>query len=212
MAKKVKTTFFEKPEHFAVKEFDIPEAGNTDALVKDRSCAICGSDLRSFRDGSQVKPGQIMGHEFSGDAVKVGGEMTGISEGDGITAHPLTYCNSYPKCLEGLYTLCFNKFNQWLGYGLPGAFSEFMKIPNAKLNHFIFNLPGELSYNDASLVEQFATSLYAVQLGAPRMAMNKAIVFGACTIGNFVIQTLRNAAPFIIAARSLINGARAPKQ
>jgi len=198
MAKKMRAAFFEKPEHLVVKELDIPDVGPSDVLVQVCSCAICGSDLHSYRDGSWVKPGQIMGHEFSGDVVKVGKEVDGISEGDRITAHPLTYCNSCPMCLEGYYNLCFNKFNQGLGYGLPGAFAEFVRIPKAKLDHFIYKLPDEISYDEAALIEPLATSLHAVQLGAPRMARDKAIVFGAGTIGNFVIQALKNAAPLMI--------------
>jgi 2-desacetyl-2-hydroxyethyl bacteriochlorophyllide A dehydrogenase len=198
MAKKMKAAFFEKPENLTVREFDIPEVGPSDILVRVRACAICGSDLHSYKDGSWITPGQIMGHEFSGDVVKVGKEVKGISEGDRITAHPMTYCYSCPMCLEGYYYLCFNKFNQGIAYGLPGAFAEYVRVPNAKLDHTVYKLPDEISYDEGALIEPLSTSIHAVQLGTPRIAIDNVVVFGAGTIGNFVIQTLRNANPYTI--------------
>ena len=40
--------------------------------MRVNACGICGSDLHSYTTGAFIKPGQVMGHEFSGEVVEVG--------------------------------------------------------------------------------------------------------------------------------------------
>ena len=44
-------------------DVDDPEVGGADALIEVAACGVCGSDLESWRHGSNVTPGQVMGHE-----------------------------------------------------------------------------------------------------------------------------------------------------
>jgi len=194
----MKSAAYQGPRQVVVKEVDIPKIGSTDILVRVRACGICGSDLHSYKDGSYIELGQVMGHEFSGDVVEVGKEVRNIKEGDKITAHPLVYCYECPMCLAGFPYLCLNKFRQSIGYGLPGAFAQYVRIPKVKLNHTVYRLPDGVSYEEGALVEPLATAIHAVQLAQPRIGMDLAVVFGAGAIGLFVLQTLRNHTPFKI--------------
>jgi 2-desacetyl-2-hydroxyethyl bacteriochlorophyllide A dehydrogenase len=192
----MKSAVYVGPKQVVVKEVDPPSIGPTDILVRVRACGICGSDLHSYEDGSYIELGQVMGHEFSGDVVEVGKEVRNIETDDRITAHPLVYCYECPMCLDGLYTLCPNKFNQSVGYGLPGAFAEYVRIPKAKLDHNVFRLPEGVSYEQGALVEPLSTAIHAVQLAESKIGKDLAVVFGAGAIGLFVLQTLRNLSPF----------------
>ena len=49
---------------------------------------------------------------------------------------------------------------------MPGTFAEYVRVPKAKLDYIIFKPSGELSNNEATMIEPLATSLHAVQLGA----------------------------------------------
>lgn len=194
----MKSAVYDGPEQVAVREADIPKIDPTDILVRVRACGICGSDLHSYKDGSYIEVGQVMGHEFSGDVVEVGKDVRHIEEGDRITAHPLVYCYECPMCLAGLTYLCLNKFRQSIGYGLSGAFAQYVRVPKAKLNHTVYRLPDEVSYEEGALVEPLATAIHAVQLAQSRVGKDLALVFGAGAIGLFVMQVLKNVNPFKI--------------
>ena len=66
------------------------EAG--DVLIKVRACGICGSDLHTYKLGlfpdlgMPIDSGRILGHEFSGDVVEIGGQVEGLKVGDRVTA------------------------------------------------------------------------------------------------------------------------------
>ncbi len=194
----MKSAVYEGPKQIAMRDVDIPRSGPTDIIVRVRACGICGSDLHSYKDGSYIELGQVMGHEFSGDVVEVGKEVRHIKEGDRITAHPLVYCYECPMCLAGFPYLCPNKFRQSIGYGLPGAFAEYVRIPKVKLGHTVYRLPDGVSYEEGALVEPLSTAIHAVQLAQPRIGKDLAVIFGAGAIGLFVLQTLRNLNPFRI--------------
>ena len=61
-----------EPEKFVVKEYPMPEVGDDDILVKVEGCGICGTDAHEFkRDPFGLIP-VALGHEGTGEIVKVG--------------------------------------------------------------------------------------------------------------------------------------------
>ncbi len=59
-------------EHYEIKEFPMPEVGDDDILVKVEGCGICGTDAHEFkRDPFSLIP-VALGHEGTGEIVKMG--------------------------------------------------------------------------------------------------------------------------------------------
>ena len=59
-------------EHFEIKEYPIPELGDDDILVKMEGCGVCGTDAHEFkRDPFSLIP-IVLGHEGTGEIVKMG--------------------------------------------------------------------------------------------------------------------------------------------
>ena len=59
-------------EHYEIKEFPIPEIGDDDMLVKVEGCGVCGTDAHEFkRDPFGLIP-LVLGHEGTGEIVKMG--------------------------------------------------------------------------------------------------------------------------------------------
>src|SRR3990172_2815829 len=59
----------------------------TDALVRVRLAAICGSDLHVWHGRETgVDPGSVMGHEFVGEVLEVGGKVSRIHPGDRVAS------------------------------------------------------------------------------------------------------------------------------
>ena len=68
-------------EHFEIQEYPIPELGDDDILVKMEGCGVCGTDAHEFkRDPFGLIP-IVLGHEGTGEIVKVGKNVTKDSAG-----------------------------------------------------------------------------------------------------------------------------------
>src|SRR6185369_9884808 len=62
-----------------------PTPGPGDVIVKVGRCGICGSDLHISEDPIfGVPPGVVLGHEYSGEVVEVGREVSRVKTGDRV--------------------------------------------------------------------------------------------------------------------------------
>jgi len=167
-----------------------PEPTPDDIVLRIEACGICGSDLHSYTTGAFVKPGQVMGHEFSGEVVAVGSRVSGIAVGDRVTAMPFNACYNCPGCLRGDYHLCYNTSGNAIAYGLPGGFAEYLRVPRASLGRNVFTLPESLDFVAGATVEPLAVAVHAVNLAHPEIGA-QVVVLGAGLIGQSVVQGLK---------------------
>jgi 2-desacetyl-2-hydroxyethyl bacteriochlorophyllide A dehydrogenase len=173
-----------------VEDVAAPEAGAEDVVVKVRACGICGSDLHTYLHGAFVQPGQVMGHEFVGEIVEVGKDVSGLQVGDRVTASPVVPCLECARCREGRYNLCAVCWSTAIAYGRPGGFAELIRVPTAVAGENVFPLGREVSDEAGALVEPLAVAVHAVRLVEPVEGAT-ALVLGLGTIGLQVIQALR---------------------
>jgi len=156
------------PGRIRIDTADIPEAGPGDVIVKVGMTGICGTDLAFYREGLPVA-GVVLGHEFAGEIVAAGCEVAGIALGDRIVANPMI---------------------DFVGLGaIPGAFSEYLRIPQAEPGRNIFVLPDSVSTENGALVEPFAVALHALNRGRARPG-ERAVIYGAGPIGLCVLAAL----------------------
>ncbi len=79
-----------------------PTPGPLDVVVKVGRCGICGSDLHITEDPIfGVPQGVVLGHEYSGDVVEVGRDVTTVKVGDRVAAFPLISCGQCGPCKSG---------------------------------------------------------------------------------------------------------------
>ncbi len=80
-----------------------------DAIVKITLTAICGSDLHCY-DGyiPGFEKGDIIGHEFMGEVIEVGKEVTKLKKGDRVVVPFPIACGQCFYCQKGLWSLCDN--------------------------------------------------------------------------------------------------------
>jgi L-iditol 2-dehydrogenase len=173
-----------------VVDVPMPRPGPEDVLVRVGACGICGSDVHGF-DGSSGRriPPIIMGHEAAGTVEAVGAEVTGTREGDRVTFHSTVHCGRCDYCQRGEINLC--EAREVLGvstpeYRRPGAFAEFLVVPNRIVHH----LPAGVSLEKAAMVEPLGVALHAVGLSNVT-AHCTALVVGAGMIGLLLLQALR---------------------
>jgi len=186
----MRAAVFRGVEDLRVEDVPVPEAGPDEVVLAVKAVGVCGSDLHTYLHGSFVQPGQIMGHEFTGEVIAAGDRVEGVAVGDRLTASPLVPCDDCPRCAEGRYNLCAAAWTQGLAYGRPGAFAEQIKIPRPVAGENVFPLSEEISDEAGALAEPLAVAVHAVKLAEP-VAGTTALVLGLGTIGLQVVQALR---------------------
>jgi threonine 3-dehydrogenase len=91
-------------------DFELPEMGPRDVLVKVAACAICGTDVHiyewndwaanTFEKSYGAMP-RIMGHRFSGEVVETGKNLTKVKAGSPGAAESHIPCGSCFLCRTG---------------------------------------------------------------------------------------------------------------
>ena len=72
-------------EKFEIKEFPIPELGDDDILVKVEGCGVCGTDAHEFRRDPFGLIPTVLGHEGTGEIVKIGKNVKHDSAGKSLS-------------------------------------------------------------------------------------------------------------------------------
>lgn len=78
-----------------------------DVIVRVRLSTTCGSDLH-FIDGylPGMRAGDVIGHEFMGEVVETGPEVTSAKAGDRVVVPSFIGCGACWYCGNGLYSAC----------------------------------------------------------------------------------------------------------
>ena len=110
---------------------DIPRIGSRDVLVQVKAASICGTDMHIYDwdawAQSRMTVPRIFGHEFAGEVVEVGDEVTSLVPGDFVAAETHITCGQCYQCRTGQAHVCRNV--QILGVDRDGAFAEYIAIP-----------------------------------------------------------------------------------
>jgi len=134
-----------------LQELPKPQPGPGEILVKVIASGICGSDVMEWY---RVKRAPlVLGHEIAGDIVEVGRGVKKYKVGQRVFVSHHVPCMKCKYCLSGHESTCdtLRKTNFY-----PGGFAEFVRVPEINLEHGIYVLPKELSYDDGSFIEPVA--------------------------------------------------------
>ncbi|MBY8987475.1 MAG: alcohol dehydrogenase catalytic domain-containing protein [Candidatus Lokiarchaeota archaeon] len=146
------------------EDYPKPSPGPDDVLVKTHFCGICGSDITNFKFKMYQVP-LIMGHEFTGEVIEIGSNVTDIKQGEKVCGINVALDLDQGQ-LEGM------------GIFKDGGFAEFVKVPRK----FLFQIPKSVSPKEAVMIESFANACRAVKLSNITENQN-IIIIGAGNIG-----------------------------
>ena len=142
--------------------------GPSDAIVAVRLAAICGSDLHVWHGRETgLDSGTVMGHEFLGEVVEVGRDVSRLERGDRVVSPFTTSCGACFYCSRGLPARCTR--GQLFGWverraGLHGGQAELVRVPLADTT--LFPLPAELAHEAGLLLgDVLATGWHAAVMG-----------------------------------------------
>ncbi len=183
----MKAAILEELGRITVRDHQRPQGGDTQAILRVEACAVCGSDLRIFRFGSdRVKLPAIMGHEISGQVVEVGKNVKRVRAGDRIAVGADVPCGECYWCQNGMGTNC--RINYAIGYQFPGGFQEFMPLNVTILKYGpVTPIPDHVSYEEAAIAEPLACAINGFELA--RFSPGKSIcIIGLGPIGCMMLE------------------------
>src|SRR3954453_17637829 len=196
-----------------------------DAIIRITSTAICGSDLHLY-DGfiPTMEPGDILGHEFMGEVVEVGGGVKNLKVGDRVVVPFPIACGNCLLCKEGLFSLCENSNpNSWMaekmwghspcgifGYshllgGYAGGQAEYARVPFADVGPI--KIPEGLTDEQVLFLSDIFPTGY---MGADMCNIQHGdtiAVWGCGPVGQFAMKSA-----FLLGAERVIGIARFPER
>ena len=125
----MKATCWMGMQKMEVREVPDPQILNQrDCIIKVTSTAICGSDLHLYNGFLPLmEPGDILGHEFMGEVVEVGGAVKNLKVGDRVIVPFPIACGACAACKAGMTTICENSNpNRYIAEKLMGDSSSGM--------------------------------------------------------------------------------------
>jgi 2-desacetyl-2-hydroxyethyl bacteriochlorophyllide A dehydrogenase len=165
---------------FAIEDVPDPVPAPDEVVVRVKYCGVCGSDLHIYKEGAEIGAG----HEYSGDIVAVGRDVTQWRIGDRVAVEPRIACGECHYCRRGEVNLCDQYYAALLQY--EGAFATYAKTRQSQLHR----LPDSMGYEQAALVEPVTCALHAVGLSGMRQG-DVVAVLGLGSIGHLVACVVR---------------------
>ena len=137
------------------KEYEIPELGHGEVLIKTKSSTICGSDIRCIYNDHVGKgpegyqPEMIAGHEPCGQIVATGPGMRRFKEGDRVVLYHISGCGMCNDCRRGYMISCTSdEYRKAYGWQRNGGMAPYVVAEEKDC----VLLPDELSYSDGAQV------------------------------------------------------------
>ena len=184
----MKAAIYKGVQDIGIEDVPEPKIEPKSVIMKVSACGICGSDIHSYQRGPR-RPGGIPGHEFSGEVIEVGTGITGVKIGDRVVAMSGKSCGECYWCKKGEITRCSKLV--MVGLGIPGAFAEYVLVPNFSLGLYASKLPANLTHEEGSTAEPVAVGLHAVDQVQPQKD-DTVVVIGAGFIGLAIVQICKS--------------------
>lgn len=187
-------------EHYEIQEYPIPQLGEEDILVKVEGCGICGTDAHEFKGDPFGLIPVVLGHEGTGEIVKMGRRVKADSAGK-----PLHVGDKVVSCMifkDNPDITMFDLNKQNVGgadvYGLlpddsihlNGWFADYIVLRKGST---VFNV-SDLDLYSRILIEPCAVLVHAVERGKTTgiLKFNSRVVVQGCgPIGLICIAVLR---------------------
>lgn len=139
-------------------DVDEPTVGHNDVLIKVRRTAICGTDIHIYQwdDWAQktIPVPLPVGHEFFGEVVDCGVEVSGFKKGDRVSAEGHVTCGVCRNCRAGRRHLCINSIG--IGVQRAGAFAEYIAVPAFN----VFKVPDAVTDDMAAILDPFGNATH----------------------------------------------------
>ena len=156
-----------------VQEYQKPEPGPGEVVVKMKVAGLCGSDLHRYRETSEQRAGDatIQGHEPSGVVEAVGLGVKTVHPGDRVSVYHYRGCGHCRHCLAGNIMWCPER--RGYGWHVHGSCADYLLTDERNC----LPLPAEMSFAHGAFI--------ACTAGTAFSAVRRLQVSGEDTVGIF---------------------------
>lgn len=149
----MKAAVYHGKEDVRVETVSDPMLETGEILLEIEACSVCGTDLRTFRNGDKkIAPPRVLGHEFCGKILENNSDDLSFKKGDRVVMYIVLSCGSCRFCRSGRENLCNNRTT--ISYHHDGAFAPFMKVPaKAIRRNSLFKIHSDQTSQQLSLSE-----------------------------------------------------------
>ncbi|MFM8287707.1 MAG: L-threonine 3-dehydrogenase [Planctomycetaceae bacterium] len=172
-----------------LEEVPVPKIGFNDVLIRIDRTGICGTDLHIEKwdawAAKTIPVPMVVGHEFVGEIVEVGANVTDFFPGDVVSGEGHVVCGRCRNCLAGRRHLC--KDTKGVGVNRPGAFAEYLALPMTNVWHHRHTIDRDV----ASIFDPFGNAVHTA-LSFPVLGED-VLVTGAGPIGIMGVAIARHA-------------------
>ena len=135
-----------------------PQVGVNDVLIRVDRTGICGTDLHIYKWDAwaqkTIPTPMVVGHEFVGEIVRTGANVTDFFPGEIVSAEGHVVCGRCRNCLAGRRHLC--KDTLGIGVNRAGAFAEFISVPMTNVWHH----KPDIDRDVASIFDPFGNAVH----------------------------------------------------
>lgn len=178
-----------------------------DAIIRVTATAICGSDLHLYNGlMAGMQPGDVLGHEFMGEVVETGSEITNLKKGDRVVVPFTISCGHCFFCDRRLYSLCEESnpnadqaaevmghspaalfgYSHLLG-GMPGGQAEYVRVPYADVGPL--KIESELPDEKLLFLSDIYPTGYMAAENANITPGDTVAIWGAGPVGQFTAHS-----------------------
>lgn len=168
------------------KEMDKPECGTGEVLIRVAFASICGTDQHIHKGEfhPRTHTPMIMGHEFAGEIVEVGSEVTDFKVGEKVAPDPIIWCGKCPACLRGHFPACTSL--KLIGIDSDGGFVQYIALPPSML----YRLPSEIPDEHAALIEILSIGFHAKNKAGVEKE-DVIAIWGSGKVGLCILEAVR---------------------
>ncbi|MEO3754467.1 zinc-dependent alcohol dehydrogenase family protein [Streptomyces sp. B6B3] len=158
-----------------------PAPGPREVVVDVAACGLCGTDLHILQGEFAPRLPIVPGHEFAGEVVGVGAEVTELTVGDRVAVDPSLYCHECRYCRTGHANLC----DRWaaIGVSVSGGAAEYAVAPVANC----VRLPDHVGLQDAALIEPLSCAVRGYDVLRSTLGA-RVLIYGSGTMGLMMLE------------------------
>jgi 2-desacetyl-2-hydroxyethyl bacteriochlorophyllide A dehydrogenase len=158
-----------------------PAPGPRQVVVEVAACGLCGTDLHIRQGEFAPSLPLVPGHEFAGEVVGVGREVTELAVGDRVAVDPSLYCYECRYCRTGHNNLC----ERWAAIGVTtaGGAAEYAVAPVANC----VKLPEHVRTQDAALIEPLSCAVRGYDVLSSQLGSH-VLIYGSGTMGLMMLE------------------------
>jgi 2-desacetyl-2-hydroxyethyl bacteriochlorophyllide A dehydrogenase len=189
-----------------IGEIPIPKISSEEVLLRVKAVGICGSDVHIY----EWTPGYeflaphmpiVLGHEFSGEVVEVGAQVSGVKVGDRV-AYEGRSCGQCFFCNTARHSLCDGRrISGRIGLERKGGMAEYVAVDVRQA--YLRPIPPGVSFEEAAQGQPTAEALHMLELGDISVG-EPVVVLGTGPIAVTVAQGAKaaGASPVIVTGLS----------